>query len=151
MIEQLVLVVHLLLALSIIGLIMLQQGKGAEMGASFGAGASQTLFGSSGGTNVLTRATAWLVALFFATSFGLAVIAKGKLQDPAVLGIAVPATSQLPEADGELPEAPETGAAEAQPLGDLPVLDAEVSAQGSDLPEQEPEQLRDELPEQLPE
>jgi preprotein translocase subunit SecG len=78
MIEQLILVVHLLVALSIIGLIMLQQGKGADMGASFGAGASQTLFGSGGSGNVLTRATAWMVALFFATSFGLAVIAKDK-------------------------------------------------------------------------
>ena len=65
LIEQLVLVAHLLLSLAIIGLIMLQQGKGADMGASFGAGASQTLFGSTGGGNVLTRATAWMVALFF--------------------------------------------------------------------------------------
>ena len=57
--EQIVLIVHLLLALAIIGLIMLQQGKGADMGASFGAGASQTLLGSTGSANVLTRATAW--------------------------------------------------------------------------------------------
>ena len=49
--EQIILVVHLLVALAIIGLIMLQQGKGADMGASFGAGASQTLFGSSGSGN----------------------------------------------------------------------------------------------------
>ncbi len=74
--EQIVLIVHVLVALAIIGLIMIQQGKGADMGASFGAGASQTLFGSGGGGNVLTSATSWLVALFFATSFGLAVIAK---------------------------------------------------------------------------
>ena len=67
--EQIVLIVHLLVALAIIGLIMLQQGKGADMGASFGAGASQTLFGSDGSGNVLTRATSWLAALFFASSF----------------------------------------------------------------------------------
>ena len=74
--EQLILAAHLLVALAIIGLIMLQQGKGADMGASFGAGASQTLFGTDGSGNVLTRATTWLVALFFATSFGLALVAS---------------------------------------------------------------------------
>ena len=67
--EQIILGAHLLVALAIIGLILLQQGKGAEMGASFGAGGSQTLFGSDGGGSVLTKATACLVALFFATSF----------------------------------------------------------------------------------
>ena len=61
--EQIIIISHLLVALAIIGLIMLQQGKGADMGASFGAGASQTLFGSDGSGNVLTRATAWLVAV----------------------------------------------------------------------------------------
>ena len=76
--EQIILIVHLLVALAIIGLIMLQQGKGADMGASFGAGASQTLFGSDGSGNVLTRATAWLVVLFFASSFSLALLANQK-------------------------------------------------------------------------
>ena len=65
--EQIILVAHLLVALAIIGLIMLQQGKGADMGASFGAGGAQTLFGSDGSGNVLTKATALLVALFFAS------------------------------------------------------------------------------------
>ena len=74
--EQIILIVHLLVALAIIGLIMLQQGKGADMGASFGAGASQTLFGSDGGGNVLTKATTALAVLFFTTSFGLAIVAK---------------------------------------------------------------------------
>ena len=49
--EQIVIIVHLLIAVAIVGLIMLQQGKGADMGASFGAGSSQTLFGSEGGGN----------------------------------------------------------------------------------------------------
>ncbi|MGK0500071.1 MAG: preprotein translocase subunit SecG [Oceanicoccus sp.] len=76
--EQIILIVHVLVALTIIGLIMIQQGKGADMGASFGAGASQTLFGSGGGGSILTKATAWLITIFFATSFGLAVIARDK-------------------------------------------------------------------------
>jgi preprotein translocase subunit SecG len=56
-VNQVILVVHLLVALAIIGLILLQRGKGADAGASFGGGASQTVFGSSGGSNVLTSTT----------------------------------------------------------------------------------------------
>ena len=78
LVEQIVLIVHVLIAIAIIGLILLQQGKGADMGASFGGGGSQTLFGPSGGGNALTRATAVLATLFFVTSFGLAIIAKDK-------------------------------------------------------------------------
>ncbi len=64
------LVVFLIVALALVGLIMLQQGKGADMGASFGAGASGTLFGSSGSGNFMTRMTAVLATLFFIISFG---------------------------------------------------------------------------------
>lgn len=74
--EKAILVVHLLTAFAIIGMILLQQGKGAEAGASFGAGASQTLFGSGGSWNFFSKATAILATLFFVTSFGLAIIAK---------------------------------------------------------------------------
>ena len=101
--EQLILVVHLLLALAIIGLIMLQQGKGADMGASFGAGASQTLFGSSGSGNVLTRATAWMVALFFATSFGLAVIAKNRTANVSEFDLPIPVEESMPVVDDSFP------------------------------------------------
>lgn len=80
LVEQIVLVFHVLIACAIVGLILLQQGKGADMGASFGAGGSQTLFGASGGGNALTRATAILATLFFVTSFGLAIIAKQKTE-----------------------------------------------------------------------
>lgn len=105
LVEQGMLLVHLILALAIIALIMLQQGKGAEMGASFGAGASQTLFGSGGSGNVLTRTTAWMVALFFATSFGLAVLAKQKTDVQDSLGIPLPAMERNVPAE-ELPAAP---------------------------------------------
>ncbi|WP_269619914.1 preprotein translocase subunit SecG [Zhongshania sp. BJYM1] len=74
--EQIILIVHVLAGLSIIGLILVQQGKGADMGASFGSGASQTLFGSTGSGNALTRATAVLATLFFVTSLSLAYVAK---------------------------------------------------------------------------
>ena len=112
--EQMILVVHLLVSLAIVGLIMLQQGKGADMGASFGAGASKTLFGSDGSGNVLTKATTWLVVLFFSTSFGLAVIASQKSSAVNELDFPVPAAVEeevpavvedLPTLDEEAPEA----------------------------------------------
>jgi preprotein translocase subunit SecG len=126
--EQIVLIVHLLLALAIIGLIMLQQGKGADMGASFGAGASQTLFGSTGGANVLTRATTWLVAAFFATSFGLAIIATEKTRSVDDVDIAVPAAQQQPATEeasaDDLPAVGEGHVPAAAPVeGDLPTGD----------------------------
>jgi len=77
-IEQLIMVAHILAAIGIIALILMQQGKGADAGASFGSGASQTVFGSSGSGNFLTKSTAFLSVLFFATSFGLAIYAKQK-------------------------------------------------------------------------
>ena len=102
--EQLILIAHLLIAFAIIGLILLQQGKGAEMGASFGAGASQTLFGSAGGGNVLTRATALLAALFFATSFGLAIVAKDKASGSTEIDLPVPVVEQAePAMESDLP------------------------------------------------
>ena len=64
------LVVFLIVAIGLVGLVMLQQGKGADMGASFGAGASGTLFGSSGSGNFMTRMTGILAALFFIISLG---------------------------------------------------------------------------------
>jgi len=76
--ETFILVAHVLIALVIIGLIMLQQGKGAEMGASFGSGSSQTVFGAVGSGNFFSRLTAILVFVFFITSFTLAVLAKQK-------------------------------------------------------------------------
>ncbi|TDG12657.1 preprotein translocase subunit SecG [Seongchinamella unica] len=129
--EQIILVVHLLVALAIIGLIMLQQGKGADMGASFGAGASQTLFGSDGSGNVLTKATAWLVVLFFATSFGLALVASNASRPVNDLGIDIPPAAmqageasveeELPVVEDDLPAA--VGSPEVETEGDLPQLD----------------------------
>jgi preprotein translocase subunit SecG len=69
--ETLILVVHVLAALAIIGLVLLQHGKGADMGAAFGGGASGSLFGATGSANFLSRATAALATVFFLTSLGL--------------------------------------------------------------------------------
>ncbi len=83
MLEQIIIILHVLIALAIVILILLQQGKGADMGASFGGGGSQTLFGPSGGGNLLTQLTTILATLFFITSFSLAVIAKQKVSSLA--------------------------------------------------------------------
>lgn len=74
--ETSVIVVHILVSLALVVLVLLQQGKGAEAGASFGGGASQTVFGSQGSGSFLTSTTKWLAVVFFATSIGLAYIAK---------------------------------------------------------------------------
>ena len=75
---SLVLTVHIIVAISIIGLVLMQHGKGADMGAAFGSGASGSLFGSSGSANFLSRATGVLAAVFFATSLTLAYVASSK-------------------------------------------------------------------------
>lgn len=85
--ETVILIVHVLLAVAVIALILLQQGKGAEAGASFGAGASQTVFGSTGSGNFLSRMTAVVAAGIFATSFVLAVYAKNKAESIGDAGI----------------------------------------------------------------
>jgi len=142
--EQLILIFHVLAALAIIGLIMLQQGKGADMGASFGSGASQTLFGSSGSGNALTKATAILVTLFFATSFGLAVLAKNMsvrggsvdIPTPALIESPLPAVNNdLPVIEQEVRVAVDSGLdiPAASSAADLPVESG--LPQGDDIPE----------------
>ncbi|MGS2718139.1 preprotein translocase subunit SecG [Eionea flava] len=116
--ETIVTVIHLLVALAIIGLILMQQGKGAEAGASFGGGASQTVFGSQGGSNFFAKATAVLAFVFFATSFGLAVIAKENTQVGTVDGIPS-AAEQVQES--EIPFAAENAVEESE----LPAVSVE--------------------------
>ena len=76
MLETVVVVFHLLGALGVVALVLLQQGKGADAGASFGAGASNTVFGSQGSSTFLSKFTAILAAGFFITSLGLGYFAK---------------------------------------------------------------------------
>jgi preprotein translocase subunit SecG len=113
MLETVVVVVHLLVALGVVGLVLIQQGKGADAGASFGAGASATVFGSQGSATFLSRVTAILAAVFFITSLGLAYFAKEKadalsnvgLPDPAVLEVqpSKPAADDVPVLEEQKP------------------------------------------------
>jgi len=104
--ETAVIVVHILVSLGLIGLVMIQQGKGAEAGASFGSGASQTVFGSQGSGSFLTKFTKYLAIIFFVTSISLAVIAKQKSEIAADEGlVSIPESVQ--EVDDFNTEAPQ--------------------------------------------
>ncbi|MDH3671633.1 MAG: preprotein translocase subunit SecG [Gammaproteobacteria bacterium] len=106
--KELVLVIHVLAAVSLVALVLLQQGKGADVGAAFGSGASQTLFGARGSANFLTRATALLAAAFFVTSLTLAVFAsRGGTPASVTEAITTEQTTTESTTEQEAPEIPE--------------------------------------------
>ena len=74
-------------AIALTALVLLQQGKGADVGAAFGSGSSNTIFGASGSAPFLTKLTTWLAILFFAITFGLAYIAKERVLEGTSQGI----------------------------------------------------------------
>ncbi|WP_025872250.1 preprotein translocase subunit SecG [Methylobacillus glycogenes] len=83
--ETIVTVIHVIAALGVVGLVLLQHGKGADMGAAFGSGASGSLFGVSGSSNFMSRATAVFVAIFFVTSLSLAYLTSHRGQQGSVV------------------------------------------------------------------
>ena len=102
MLTTLLIVLHVLVALTIIGLVLLQHGKGADMGAAFGSGSAGSLFGASGAANFLSRSTAILATVFFLTSLGRTYFSFNKAapqgvmsthEEPAAPASAVPAPS----------------------------------------------------------
>jgi len=116
-IVTLLIVVQVICASAIIILVLLQHGKGADMGAAFGSGASGSLFGASGSANFLSRSTAVVAAVFFAVTIGLAYsattfrVARGG-------GLMSTAVHPAPAGSGAAPEAPAgSGAAPAAPAG----------------------------------
>ena len=125
--EGFLLLLHVGVAIASCGFVLLQHGKGADMGAAFGSGSSGSLFGASGSANFLSHTTAILAAVFFVTSIGLTWYAtshtsRGGLMERSVLDKAVPATkaSDVPAAPAtKAPEAPAapSGSAAPQPAG----------------------------------
>jgi len=103
--EFIVWMAHVVVAAALVGLVLLQHGKGADMGAAFGSGASGSLFGASGSANFLSRATAVLATVFFLTSMGLTFF-SAKSRAPA----AQPATEQSVPAVPVAPVPPANGA-----------------------------------------
>ena len=98
---NIIILIQILSALVMIGLILLQHGKGADMGAAFGSGSSGSLFGATGGANFLSRTTAVLAAVFFASTLGLAFFGQPQVsRTGSVLeGVAVPLNANLPNND----------------------------------------------------
>jgi preprotein translocase subunit SecG len=107
--ETLVMAVHVLASIGVIGLVLLQHGKGADMGAAFGSGASGSLFGVSGSSNFLSRATSILVAIFFVTSLALAYLSGNRGEGSSVIKNAVQTTAPATKAQ-EAPKSAETTA-----------------------------------------
>lgn len=123
MIETVVVVIHLMAALALVGLVLIQQGKGAETGASFGSGASGTVFGSQGSATFLSRLTAVLAAVFFITSLGLAFYASNQASAIRDAGLPAPAMQR-----------------EVAPLSaedDVPVLEEDVPVLEEQAPQAE--------------
>jgi preprotein translocase subunit SecG len=112
-----ILAVQMLTALGMIGLILIQHGKGADMGAAFGSGSSGSLFGASGSANFLSRTTAVLAAVFFACTLALAYFGNLRPVDSgSVLERAgAPATAPAPAASGAAAQIPATAAPAAAP------------------------------------
>ena len=125
---------HVLIAVAIIGLVLLQHGKGADMGSGFGGGASSSLFGATGSANFLSRATAVLATFFFLTSLGLAYLATNKPRGGGVLDavkkeMAVPAKPVPEKTSAEKPAAEKPAAETPKPVP------AESAAPGSKVKE----------------
>ncbi|WIM05646.1 MAG: preprotein translocase subunit SecG [Candidatus Nitricoxidivorans perseverans] len=114
MIYPLLLTAHILVGAGVIGLVLLQHGKGADMGAAFGSGASGSLFGATGSANFLSRATGILAAVFFLTSLSLAYLAGSKPKA---------------EASGSLMESVQT-----KPAAPAPASDAPMGSKAKDIP-----------------
>ena len=122
----LILVVQMLSALAMIGLVLVQHGKGADMGAAFGSGGSGSLFGATGGANFLSRTTAVLAAVFFACTLLLAYMShvrpqsSGSVLEGAAVTAPAPAvdTSTAAQIPGNAPAAPAPSA--SQPLPGAP-------------------------------
>lgn len=122
--ETIVLIVHVILAIALVALVLLQQGKGAEAGAAFGSGASQTMFGSQGTSSFLGKITAVIATGIFATSFALAVYAKHKAD--AISGQGIPTPAAIEQRAGEPSEAPTLEQAPQSPASgdsDVPLAD----------------------------
>ena len=111
-----ILAVQILAALGMIGLILVQHGKGADMGAAFGSGSSGSLFGASGSANFLSRTTAVLAAVFFITTLALAYFGNSRpassgsvLETPAAV---IPVSGSAADAVPAAPVTPASGAAQ---------------------------------------
>ena len=149
LILKLLLVVQVMSALAIIVLVLLQQGKGADMGSAFGSGSAGSLFGATGAANFLSRMTKWCAVVFFASTAGLAYMSH-KGSSPAAVDSGVmqdyPADRSVPQVPGQpatggassVPGAASVPAAPAKPDASVPSAPATPAAGGKPAGEEKP-------------
>ncbi|KAF3982456.1 MAG: preprotein translocase subunit SecG [Methylococcales symbiont of Hymedesmia sp. n. MRB-2018] len=115
---QAIIIVHVLLGLSVIGFVLIQQGKGADAGAAFGSASSGSVFGAQGASNFLSRTTAILATLFFATSLGLAILSSYQEDEVNFM--------DAPEIEEVLADVPLIDSADNEPVSEsIPVITEE--------------------------
>ncbi|MDT0594502.1 preprotein translocase subunit SecG [Glaciecola petra] len=125
MLYELLLIAYLVVAIALVGFVLLQQGKGADMGASFGAGGANTIFGSSGSGNFMTRTTAILATLFFAISLIIGGMTAGTSDTTDEFqNIEVPVDDSIPVLPND---------------SDIPVANDAPAVEPSDVPETTPD------------
>ena len=142
MLESILLVVHLLVAIAVCGFVLLQHGKGADMGAAFGSGASGSLFGAAGSANFLSRTTGVLATLFFLSSLGLTWFGTTKVGPRSVIegGVMeqqapVPKATDLPPVPaGALPGGTAEPAKAAEPAAPAGAPASPAGAKSGDVP-----------------
>ncbi|CAA0305275.1 preprotein translocase membrane subunit [Alteromonas infernus] len=138
MIYEVLLVAYLIVALLLIGFVLIQQGKGADMGASFGSGGSNTVFGSSGSGNFMTRTTAILAGLFFFISLSLGAMTANResaedewdnLEIPAAVEQQVerPADQDVPVIEGAAPAQSDVPVVDGAAQGDVPAVEGDAT------------------------
>jgi len=118
----LLIIIHIIVCIALIMIVLLQTGKGADMGAAFGGGSSQTLFGSTGASTFLSKATTAAAIIFMVTSLGLAYLSSHRTGESIVSGTpaavenqTAPATTTTPPATGSGDASSATGSADAPP------------------------------------
>ncbi len=119
MLQAIVLTFHVIAAASVIGLVLLQHGKGADMGAAFGSGSSGSLFGASGSANFLSRFTAVVAAVFFVTSLGLTYLSTHKQRPTSVTDVPQ-STETVPAKPATAPSTPQNQPSDSSRVKDIP-------------------------------
>ena len=121
----------ILIALALVTLVLLQRGKGADIGAAFGSGASNTVFGSAGSLSFLTKATAWLAVGFFLVSFGLAYTARERAESVGEVGI--------PQVEQAFEEVPEDQIPDDEEYPEIPDFIDDADPEFEEIPELPPD------------
>ena len=112
--SPLLIVIHVIVCIALIMIVLLQTGKGTDMGAAFGGGSSQTLFGSTGASTFLSKATTAAAIIFMLTSLALAYMSGHKTGDSIMIDTEIPIEQHV-EPEKSLPEQEETSKSETEP------------------------------------